>query len=120
MRTLTILLLEYEPVIALDLKWELIRMGFVVYQAFSLPEAMEICQTQLPDLALINFRHDQFTDGMRIARTLRVHFQMKVLLITGAQTSELEAAGDFYAGQEVLNKPFTRLQLRRAVHLLTR
>ncbi len=120
MRTLTILLLEYEPVIALDLKLELIQMGFVVHQAFRLSEAMEICQNLLPDVALINFRHNQMTDGMSVALSLRAQFQIKVLLITGARPCELEAAQDFYAGQEVLSKPFTRRQLRQSMTILLR
>ena len=118
MRTLAILLLESEPVVALDLKGELTRMGFAVHQAFRLSEAIEICQNLLPDIAFINFRQNQLTDGMSIARLLRVQYQMKVLLVTGARTRDLEAAGDFYAGQEVLNKPFTRRQFRQAMTTL--
>lgn len=120
MLTPTILLLEYEPVIAFDLKLELIQMGFVVHQAFRLSEAMEICQNLLPDVALINFRHNQLTDGMSVARSLRTRFQIKVLLVTGSRPCELEAAPDFYAGQEVLSKPFTRRQLRQAMTILLR
>lgn len=118
MRALTILLLEYEPVIAFDLKMELAQMGFVVYQAFHYDEAAEICRTHLPDIALINFRQDRLSDGMSLAKTLRVRFLMKVLLITGSRPRELETARDFYAGQEVLYKPFSRRQFRQAMTTL--
>jgi DNA-binding response OmpR family regulator len=120
MRAVTILLFEHEPVISLDLKMELALLGCTVFQVQHVSEIAETCQQHLPDLALINFRQDQLSDGMSLARTLRVRFQMKVLLVTGARPSDLASAPDFYAGQEVLYKPFSRLQLRKALIKLFR
>lgn len=118
MRPLTVLLFESEPVVSYDVQQELTGMGYSVLQAFGLTEAMEICHQHLPDVALINFRQHQYTDGMSLAKTLRVHFQMKVLLLTGTRPQDIESAPEYYAGQEVLHKPFSMRQLREALTIL--
>ena len=113
MRIASILLLEYEPVISRDMQLELTQMGFTVYPAFQLSEALDICQQHLPDAALINFKLEGDSNGARVAEMLRARFQMKVLLITGARAEEF--APVFRVGKEVLCKPFTRMQLRSAI-----
>lgn len=118
MRPITVLVFENEPSVSCDVQQELTGLGYSVFQAFRLSEVMEICHQHLPDVALINFRQDQYTDGMSLARTLRVRFQMKVLLLTGARPKDIESAPDYYAGQEILYKPFSMWQLRQALALL--
>ncbi|MBK9015240.1 MAG: response regulator [Saprospiraceae bacterium] len=104
-------MLEDDPVIALDLRLELERQGCQVLIADDAPAALRLCKRHLPNLALLNFALKP-TDGMALARLLHTRYLTKVLFITGARPKDVEASKDFYAGHEVLHKPFTRRQLR--------
>ncbi len=112
MRPLTILLVEDEPVIALDLQVELEQAGCKVMIASDAHAALQLCSQTLPDVAILNFHFKNTEDGMALARQLRTRFLAKVLFITGARQQNIEASADFYAGHEVLHKPFTRRQLQ--------
>ncbi len=107
----TILLVEDEPLIALDLKSELEARGYLPLMAADVQDALRLAARHLPDIAILNFHTGHMPDGMALACLLRTRYLMKVLFITGARPQELEASADFYAGQEVLYKPFTRRQL---------
>lgn len=111
----TILLYEDEPVIMLHLQRELEAGGHKVLFASDRMEAMSLCMKYLPEFAIVNFRETCTGDGMELAKTLRVRFLMRVLLITGARPQDLEESPDYYAGQLVLHKPCTTLQLRQAI-----
>lgn len=112
MRRLHILLVEDEPVIAFDLQYELEALGFQVLKVTDEQEALLLSERYLPEVALLNFQYKNAPDGMALARLLRTRYHMQVMFITGARRHDLENSEDFYAGQEVLYKPFTRLQLR--------
>jgi DNA-binding response OmpR family regulator len=112
MRQQTILLVEDEPLIALDLQCELEAGGHRVLTATNAEEALSLSAKYLPNTAILNFRYEKAIDGMALARVLRIRYLTRVLFITGARPQELEASADFYAGHEVLQKPFTRRQLR--------
>lgn len=111
MRQPILLLVEDEPLIALDLHGELEAKGYTVLILSSVAEALRLCAKQLPNLAILNFNYQNQADGMALARILRVRYMVRVLFITGARPKDVEASEDFYAGHEVLHKPFTRRQL---------
>ncbi|MCO6476395.1 MAG: response regulator [Phaeodactylibacter sp.] len=115
MHPLTILLAEDDPVITLSLKTTLERDGFKVLCAGSPAEAIRLCDEHLPDLAILNFHRKCEKDGMALACLLRTRYLAATLLATGARPQDIVRSADFYAGQEVLFKPFTRRQLREAV-----
>lgn len=115
MQSLTILLLEDDPVIALVLKTTLELDGFNVLCASHPAEAIRLCDKERPDLVILNFYQKNEQDGMALARLLRTRYLAATLLATGARPQDLAQSEDFYAGQEVLFKPFTRRQLHAAV-----
>lgn len=112
MKPTFILLVEDEPVVACDLRIELELAGCRVLTAHDAATALALCSRHLPDAAILNFHFKTQLDGMELARLLRIHYLMPVLFITGARREDLEASGYFYAGVEVLHKPFTRHQLK--------
>ena len=111
MRPVVILLLEDEPVIALDLIWHLEQLGFRTLWADAPDEALVLCARHNPDAALINFRQAGRWDGMALARRLHTRFGLRVLLLTGARPEDLAAAADYDAQLPVLHKPFVPQQL---------
>jgi DNA-binding response OmpR family regulator len=111
MEPISILLVEDEPVVALNVKFELESKGHRVFMATNTAEVIEHCSWQLPDLVILNFYLGGEVDGMEIARLLRTRYLMRVLFITGARRKDVEYSSHFYGGHEVLHKPFTRRQL---------
>ncbi len=112
MRLFSIFIVEDEPVIALNLQLELELAGHRVTIATNTGEAMKLCARQRPDVAIMNLLFENSMDGMALARILRIRYFVVVLFITGARIEDLEASKDFYAGYDVLYKPFTARQLR--------
>lgn len=115
MRPLTILLVEDEPVVALDMQLELEQAGHRVLAAIDADTALRMCAEHLLDLAIINFTYANSMDGMSLARILQSQYLAPVLFITGASWENMEESAYFYAGHSVLYKPFTKLQFRAAM-----
>lgn len=115
MKPLTILLVEDEPVVTLELKLELEQAGHIVLAAADAGTALQACAQQLPDLAILNFAYKNSMDGMWLARVLQIQYLAPVLFITGASWEYMEESAYFYAGHSVLCKPFTKLQFRAAM-----
>lgn len=118
MRTLSILLVEDEPIVAHELKLELEKAGHRVITVSGAENALWLCERNLPDIAVLNFLYKKPVDGMELARSLRTRYLVKVLFITGATREDIENSAYFYAGHEVLFKPFTKLQLWAALNVL--
>lgn len=110
MRPLTILLIEDEPVIACHLKQELENAGHQVREVSCIDQAEKEFSRLIPVLVILNFLRKNPMDGMALARRLRTCYPAKFLLITGARREDLEASEHFYAGHDVLHKPFTLRQ----------
>ncbi len=115
MRPDVILLVEDEPVIALDLIWRLEHLGCRVIWADNPDEALVLCAQHNPNAALINFRQSGNLDGIALARHLRAQYGLWVLYLTGARSEDLAAAADYDAQLPVLHKPFTFSQLIRSI-----
>lgn len=115
MRPLTILLIEDEPVVALDMQLELEQAGYRVATATDADTALRVCAEHLPDLVILNFVYANSVDGMSLARILQTQYLAPVLFITGASWEYMEESAYFYAGHSVLYKPFTKLQFRAAM-----
>lgn len=108
-----ILLVEDETVIASDIISELELGGFRVVTARDAGTALSLCRMHLPVAAILNFHFKAEMDGMELARLLRIQYLLPILFITGARIADLEASIHFYAGIEVLHKPFSRPQLKQ-------
>ena len=115
MHAQTILLSEKEPVIAFDLRNLLEKHHFRVLEADHPASIEAMCREFRPDLAIINFRQVDDSDGMGLAAALRRHFNLPVLCITGARAQDIRASRHFDASLPVLHKPFTSRQFLQVV-----
>lgn len=111
MPPVTILLVEDEPIIALDLQRRLEDTGYRLVLADQASDALLTCSNERPALALVNFKQSGLPDGMVLARQLRDRFQVPVGFITGARPADLSGSVEFDSSYRVLYKPFTRRQL---------
>jgi DNA-binding response OmpR family regulator len=111
MRQRTVLLLENEPVIALDLREELEAGGCRVIAAEDAQDAVQLSMQHDLDLAILNFRLQNPDDGMALARRMRLCPHTKLLFVTGANPQDLMPPVGLKAEYQVLHKPFARRQL---------
>jgi CheY-like chemotaxis protein len=114
MESATILLLEDDPIIAMQVQAMIEDLGHRPLPAATWAEAEALCWKHLPDYAILNYCYPAF-DGMQLASRLRVPFFMKILFLTGARPTDLAHSPTYYPGHEVLYKPFTHIQLQQAL-----
>lgn len=116
MHAQTIVIAEDEPVIAFDLRQLFEQHHFRVLEADHPASIEALCREFQPDLVIINFKQSKVLDGLGLAATLRQHFQLPVLCITGARAQDLRLSRHFDTDVPVLHKPFTHHQLLHLVH----
>ena len=103
-----ILIADDEPHILYVLKLKLSNAGYEIVTAMDGEEALELCQTEHPDLVITDYEMPIMT-GLEMARKLHANEQFKsvpVLMLTARgfdiEAEEMAAAG--IAG--VMSKPF--------------
>jgi DNA-binding NtrC family response regulator len=115
MRPITILIDENEPIIALDLRYQLERIEIQVLETCEAVTAESACERLRPDIAILNFKRSDHIDGFALAQILKRRFLLPVLIITGASQQEISASQHFDSALEILYKPYTNTQLRSSV-----
>ncbi len=111
MSVLTIALLEDEPVIARDLQETLEHSGFRLFCAENIAELLDFCQSEHPDLVLVNFYLEEGGNSLSVCRFVENQLGIRTALITGAYRGELSNAPHDQAHSLVLYKPFNGWQL---------
>ncbi len=113
-----ILVVEDEPVVALDLQQEVEQLGLtVVGLAESADEALLAAEENRPDLALMDVRIVGSMDGVQTARLLREAYGIPVIFLT-SYSDELtirRAARELPYGY--LTKPFQPRELKAALEV---
>jgi PAS domain S-box-containing protein len=113
-----ILVVEDEPIVALDLQQEVELLGLtVVGQAESADEALMAAEENRPDLALMDVRIVGSMDGIQTARLLREAYGIPVIFLTSYsdESTIKRAARELPFGY--LTKPFQRRELRAALEV---
>jgi PAS domain S-box-containing protein len=113
-----ILVVEDEPIVALDLQQEVELLGLtVVGQAESADEALMAAEENRPDLALMDVRIVGSMDGIQTARLLREAYGIPVIFLTSYsdESTIKRAARELPYGY--LTKPFQRRELKAAIEV---
>jgi PAS domain S-box-containing protein len=113
-----LLIVEDEPVVALDLKQELEQWGCeVVGVAESADEAMVAAGVHRPDLALMDVRITGSVDGIQTAGLLRAAYRVPVVFLTSFsdETTIARAAREMPYGY--LTKPFQTGELKATLQV---
>jgi PAS domain S-box-containing protein len=113
-----ILVVEDEPIVALDLQQEVEQLGLsVVGQAESADEALMAAEENRPDLALMDVRIVGSMDGIQAARLLREAYGIPVIFLTSYsdEATVKRAARELPYGY--LTKPFQRRELKAALEV---
>jgi PAS domain S-box-containing protein len=113
-----ILVVEDEPVVALDLQQEVEQLGLtVVGLAESADEALLVAEENRPDLALMDIRIVGSMDGVQTARLLREAYGIPVIFLTSYsdESTIRRAARELPYGY--LTKPFQPRELKAALEV---
>ena len=113
-----VLIVEDEPIVALDLKQELEMLGCeVLGVAESADEALVAAGVHRPDLALMDVRIVGSVDGIQTAGLLRAAYQIPVIFLTSYsdETTIARAAREMPYGY--LTKPFQSGELKATLQV---
>jgi PAS domain S-box-containing protein len=108
-----LLIVEDEPIVALDLQQELEQLGCeIVGVAESADEALAAAEMTRPDLALMDVRIVGSMDGIQAARLLRSAYQVPVVFLTSYSDEDTVKRASREMPYGYLTKPFQSRQLK--------
>ena len=111
-----VLIIEDEPIIALELERIVEDVGYVpVGPASTLEQAL--AHAPRADIALVDLGLSDGSSGAALARRLMDRFHMKVIFVTG---SPRDVGHGFPGSTEVIGKPFTDMQIRQSLNKAAR
>jgi PAS domain S-box-containing protein len=114
----SILLVEDEGIVAMDLQQALIDMGYDAYAiATSAEEAVEKCEERTPELVLMDIRIRGRLDGIDIASILRQRFHVPVVYLTAYSDERLIERAKQTEPYGYLLKPIKLDDLRSVIEL---
>ncbi len=113
-----VLVVEDEAIIALEIEARLTAMGYEVLDCVaSGEEALEIVNSSLPDVILMDINIQGKLDGVMLAKTIREHYSIPCIFLT-AYSDDLtikRAAGSNPLGY--LTKPFSDREVHAAIQI---
>ncbi|NUP10474.1 MAG: response regulator [Polyangiaceae bacterium] len=113
----TILVVEDEQLVALDIESRLVLLGFTVVTAASGEEAVERARSSPPDLVLMDIRLGGGIDGIEAADRIRSTIDVPIVYLTAyADESTLKRAGGSEPYGYVL-KPFDARELKATIEM---
>jgi PAS domain S-box-containing protein len=118
MKPASVLIVEDEAVVALDLRTQLQDMGYVIAGvAESGDEALEIARRAHPDVALMDVRIRGPMDGIEVARRLAREQQTPVIYLTAYSDAETVRSAAETAPYGYLTKPFQAAELKAGIEV---
>jgi PAS domain S-box-containing protein len=113
-----ILIVEDDPLLALDLRYEAELLGHeVVGLAESADEALIASEENAPDLALMDIHIAGSMDGIQAARMLHDFHRVPVIFVTSASDDVTVARAAKGPIHGYLVKPFKRTELKACIHV---
>jgi PAS domain S-box-containing protein len=114
----SILVVENEVVVALDIQGRLRRLGYrVAGMATSGEDALAMVPTVRPDLVLMDIALDTDMDGVETATAMREQFHIPVVFLTAYSNSEMLDRVRLSKPYAYLLKPFEEPELHVAIEI---
>lgn len=112
-RTIRVLIVEDEAIVASDLKMMLRRLGYApVGVVASAEEAIEQARMLKPDVVLMDVQLAGSMNGVDAASAIRAEQNVAMVYVTALNRI---ASADLMPGSRCLGKPFTRGDLRSSI-----
>ena len=113
-----ILVVEDEPVVALDLRTRLTRMGYLVTETVARGEdAVELARTLSPNLILMDIRLRGGMDGITAAAEIRNRFGLPVIYLTAHADEATVDRARITEPYGYILKPFDERELRTVIEM---
>ena len=113
-----ILVVEDEPIVALDLQRRLEKMGYSVPAvAASGPEALASADLSAPDLVLMDINLEGEFDGVETAEKIRTHHRVPVVYLTAYSNDETLERAKVTEPYGYLLKPFDERELQTTIEI---
>lgn len=113
-----VLIVEDEPIVAMDLKQEVEGLGYeVLGMAESGDEALMVVQSAVPDLALMDVQITGSLDGIQTARMLRNWYHVPSVFLTSHSDNTTVARAARAVPYGYLTKPFKSDELRATLRV---
>jgi two-component system cell cycle sensor histidine kinase/response regulator CckA len=114
----SVMVVEDERVIALDISDSLMAMGYeVTGTAATGDECVQAAAQRRPDLVLLDIHLAGELDGIEVAHLLRERFQVPVVFLTAYADEQTLDRAKLTGALGYLMKPFRKLDLRSAVEV---
>jgi len=114
----SILIVEDEEIVALDIQTELETLGYdVVGCVRSAEEAIVEAEHRKPDLALMDIQLEGLVDGIEAAREIRCRFDIPIVFLTAYSDEELLSRAEQVQPHGYLVKPFDRRDLKSTLQM---
>jgi CheY-like chemotaxis protein len=102
----TILVVEDEPLIGLELQETLVRLGYEVPRVIgSADEILTAASSVKPDLVLMDINLKSFSDGIDAARRLRLFSDKPIIFLTAYSGDDTRARAASTSPAAFLSKP---------------
>lgn len=113
-----VLIVEDEPIVAMDLQEEVQELGYeVLGPAASADEAFMIVQSTLPECALMDIRIEGSMDGIQAARALQHWYHVPSIFLTSYSDETTLARAARAMPYGYLTKPFKSAELKAALRV---
>jgi PAS domain S-box-containing protein len=114
----SILIVEDEAIVALDLKQQLVGLGYeIVGMASSGEQAMELVAKRTPGLLLMDVRLQGDLDGIEVAEAILRDHHVPVIFLTSHSDDETVRRAALTAPYGYLTKPFQLRELRAGIEV---
>jgi two-component system, response regulator PdtaR len=112
-----VLIVEDEVIIADELEWRLTQEGYsVIASVGSGEEALSVVDNEPPDVVLMDIQLQGKLNGVEAGRLIRQKTGAAIIFVTAFPTALIRSSGPDDPPTVCLNKPFSALQLRAALH----
>jgi DNA-binding response OmpR family regulator len=115
-----VLIVEDDPALSTSLDIAMRGCGYSVAVESNAEAALKQAAAFRPDLALLDVRLPNGTEGLELGRRLRASSEMPLMFLTGADTTDDLLAGFDAGADDYLAKPFSMAELLVRIDALLR
>lgn len=114
-----VLVVEDEDVLLETLAYNLTRQGYVVSQATTGPQALEVARNERPDLVVLDIMLPGL-DGFEVCRILRQETSVPILMLTARDDVVDKVVGLEVGADDYMTKPFSMREFLARVKAMMR